>query len=213
MALPRDAADALARLELFGINFGLERTARLLAELGDPQRGLPAVLVAGTNGKGSVAATVEAIVREAGYRTGLYTSPHLEEVEERLRIGEVLEPAHVRADHVVGLRHTAELRVQRVLRDLAVVELEAHLVELGLRHLRGLVARVRGSRREDRGSFDRGEAPGWGRRGGRSGSEHQGLERANDLGHRGETLCGVLGDHPLEDLIEGRRHIASVCTE
>ena len=83
MALPRDAADALARLELFGINFGLERTARLLAELGDPQRGLPAVLVAGTNGKGSVAATVEAIDREAGYRTGLYTSPHLEEVEER----------------------------------------------------------------------------------------------------------------------------------
>ena len=87
MALPPEAAEALARLELFGINFGLERTARLLAELGEPQRGLPAVLVAGTNGKGSVAALLEAIAREAGYRTGLYTSPHLEEVEERLQIG------------------------------------------------------------------------------------------------------------------------------
>ena len=87
MALPPDAAAALARLELFGINFGLERTGRLLGELGDPQVGLPAVLVAGTNGKGSVAAVLDTVVREAGYRTGLYTSPHLEEVEERLRIG------------------------------------------------------------------------------------------------------------------------------
>lgn len=87
MALPKEAAEALARLELFGINFGLERTAKLLGALGDPQRGLPAVLVAGTNGKGSVAAVLEAVVREAGYRTGLYTSPHLEEVEERLRVG------------------------------------------------------------------------------------------------------------------------------
>jgi dihydrofolate synthase/folylpolyglutamate synthase len=87
LALPPEAAAALARLELFGINFGLERTARLLAELGDPQVELPAVLVAGTNGKGSVAALVDAVVREAGYRTGLYTSPHLEEVEERLQIG------------------------------------------------------------------------------------------------------------------------------
>lgn len=87
MPLPAEAARALARLELFGINFGLDRTARLLGAVGDPQRSLPAVLVAGTNGKGSVAAMLAAIAEAAGYRAGLYTSPHLEEVEERLRIG------------------------------------------------------------------------------------------------------------------------------
>ncbi|HYO11855.1 MAG TPA: folylpolyglutamate synthase/dihydrofolate synthase family protein, partial [Thermoanaerobaculia bacterium] len=56
------------------------------AALGDPQRRVPAVLVAGTNGKGSTSALVDAMSRAAGYRTGLYTSPHLETVEERLRL-------------------------------------------------------------------------------------------------------------------------------
>ncbi len=86
MPLPPDAAAALARLEWFGVRLGLERMRRLLAALGDPQQKLPAVLVAGTNGKGSTAAFLAAMGTAAGYRTGLYTSPHLEEVEERLRI-------------------------------------------------------------------------------------------------------------------------------
>jgi len=64
----------------------LEPFRRLLAKLGDPQRELPAVLVAGTNGKGSTAALLAAIGCAAGYRTGLYTSPHLEEARERIRI-------------------------------------------------------------------------------------------------------------------------------
>jgi len=64
----------------------LEPFRRLLAKLGDPQKGLPAVLVAGTNGKGSTAALLAAIGCAAGYRTGLYTSPHLEEARERIRI-------------------------------------------------------------------------------------------------------------------------------
>src|SRR5215471_4773113 len=60
---------------------------RLLAEaLRNPQHRLPAVLVAGTNGKGSTAATLARIVRAAGYRTGLYTSPHLLEINERIQI-------------------------------------------------------------------------------------------------------------------------------
>jgi dihydrofolate synthase / folylpolyglutamate synthase len=86
MPLPPDADAALSRLERFGIRLGLERMARLLAALGDPQRRLPAVLVAGSNGKGSTAAFLAAMAGAAGYRTGLYTSPHLEEVEERVRI-------------------------------------------------------------------------------------------------------------------------------
>ncbi len=77
----------LARLEALGIKLGLERSRTLLTALGEPQRRFPSVLVAGTNGKGSTAALTAAMAGAAGYRTGLYTSPHLEQVEERLRIG------------------------------------------------------------------------------------------------------------------------------
>jgi len=83
----------LSRLEVLGIKLGLERARALLAAMGDPQRRFPAVLVAGTNGKGSTSALLAAIGQAAGYRTGLYTSPHLETVEERLRIdGRNIEP-------------------------------------------------------------------------------------------------------------------------
>ncbi|HEY0512441.1 MAG TPA: folylpolyglutamate synthase/dihydrofolate synthase family protein [Thermoanaerobaculia bacterium] len=83
----------LSRLETLGIKLGLERSRALLAAMGDPQRRFPAVLVAGTNGKGSTSALLAAMARAAGYRTGLYTSPHLEFVEERLRIdGRTIEP-------------------------------------------------------------------------------------------------------------------------
>ncbi len=143
MALPKEAAEALARLELFGINFGLERTARLLAELGDPQRGLPSVLVAGTNGKGSVAATLESIVREAGYRTGLYTSPHLEEVEERLmiagravageRLGAWVLAAIAAAERVLdGPPTYFEALTAAAFAELAAAGVELAVLEVGL---------------------------------------------------------------------------------
>ena len=80
------AEEILGRLEIFGIRLGLESMSALLSGLGQPQRGLPVVLVAGTNGKGSTAAYLQAIARAGGYRTGLYTSPHLESAEERLRL-------------------------------------------------------------------------------------------------------------------------------
>src|SRR5262245_36542361 len=76
----------LSRLEALGIKLGLERARAVLAAMGDPQHRFPAVLVAGTNGKGSTSALLASMVGTAGYRTGLYTSPHLEDVEERLRI-------------------------------------------------------------------------------------------------------------------------------
>lgn len=86
MALPAETAEALDRLARFGTRLGLDRMRLLLAALGDPQKGLPAVLVAGTNGKGTVSALLASFAVAAHYRTGLYTSPHLEEVEERLRL-------------------------------------------------------------------------------------------------------------------------------
>src|SRR6478672_1304565 len=61
---------------------------RLAEALGNPQRKLQSVLIAGTNGKGSTAATLASIVQTAGYRTGLYTSPHLLRVNERIQINQ-----------------------------------------------------------------------------------------------------------------------------
>jgi dihydrofolate synthase/folylpolyglutamate synthase len=66
--------------------FRLEDMRALLGELGNPQSRFPAVLVAGTNGKGSTASTLASILTAAGYKTGLYTSPHLSRVNERIRI-------------------------------------------------------------------------------------------------------------------------------
>lgn len=69
-----------------GIVPGLERMERLLAALGNPQSSLRCIHVAGTNGKGSVCAFAESILRASGQRTGLYTSPHLVRFAERIRI-------------------------------------------------------------------------------------------------------------------------------
>jgi dihydrofolate synthase/folylpolyglutamate synthase len=68
--------------------FDLAHMRRLADELGNPQRRFPSVLIAGTNGKGSTAATLAAITQAAGYRTGLYTSPHLVEINERMQINQ-----------------------------------------------------------------------------------------------------------------------------
>ena len=88
--MPADASTRLERvledLEHFGVKLGLDRMRRVLVELGSPESHLPVVLVAGTNGKGSVSAWLAAIATAAGYRSGLFTSPHLERVEERMRI-------------------------------------------------------------------------------------------------------------------------------
>jgi len=82
----KSPAELLADLEPADIRLGLERVRGALAFLGDPQAKVPAVLIAGTNGKGSTAALLASMLSAAGYRTGLYTSPHLERVEERVRI-------------------------------------------------------------------------------------------------------------------------------
>jgi len=66
--------------------FSLDEVRILLAELGNPQLKFPSILIAGTNGKGSTAATLASILSAAGVRTGLYTSPHLERANERIRI-------------------------------------------------------------------------------------------------------------------------------
>src|SRR6185369_5194372 len=70
-----------------GRKFDLAHMRVLAAALGDPQKSFPSILIAGTNGKGSTASTLAAILQAAGYRTALYTSPHLSRVNERIQIG------------------------------------------------------------------------------------------------------------------------------
>lgn len=90
-------------LQHFGVKLGLDNIRALLRVLGEPQRSYPSILVAGTNGKGSVAAMLEAMLRAHGLRAGLFSSPHLVRPNERIRIdGEDIA--------------TAEL--QRILREL-----------------------------------------------------------------------------------------------
>ena len=69
-----------------GMRLGLAAIDEVCSRLGRPERAVPSVIVAGTNGKGSAAATLAAIAEEAGISSGLYTSPHLESVTERVRI-------------------------------------------------------------------------------------------------------------------------------
>lgn len=82
----RETLAYLAGLNPLGIRLGLDAIRSLLGRLGDPQGGFPSVLIAGTNGKGSVAAMTASIFSAAGFRTGLYTSPDLIDVRERIRI-------------------------------------------------------------------------------------------------------------------------------
>lgn len=96
------AEETLARLEPLGMRLDLAPFRRLLAALGNPQERVPCVLVGGTNGKGSAAALLTAIGCAAGYRTGLYTSPHLEETRERIRV-DGLAIASLELDRLVDL--------------------------------------------------------------------------------------------------------------
>jgi dihydrofolate synthase/folylpolyglutamate synthase len=98
-----DATAYLFGLRRFGWRPGLETVTRLLDLVGNPQAQVPTIHVGGTNGKGSTAAMLAAILQAAGYRTGLYTSPHLASFTERIRVnGEPIGEAEV-------LRFTAEL--------------------------------------------------------------------------------------------------------
>lgn len=87
--------EALDYLNTYGWSqwkLGLSRTRELLERLGDPQKDLRFVHVAGSNGKGSTCAMIERILREAGYTTGFYPSPYIEDFRERIRYcGEYIE--------------------------------------------------------------------------------------------------------------------------
>ena len=82
----QEAIKRLYKLHTMGIKPGLERVGALLARMGNPERELAVVHVTGTNGKGSVCALIDSILRAARYKTGIYTSPHLLRLNERIRV-------------------------------------------------------------------------------------------------------------------------------
>jgi dihydrofolate synthase/folylpolyglutamate synthase len=98
----------LDALQGSGIRPGLSRMRALLRELGNPERVCPSIIVAGTNGKGSTSSTLASILNASGYRTGLYTSPHLVELRERWMIGGSMISAEVLADAIDKLRAAAD---------------------------------------------------------------------------------------------------------
>ncbi|MFH1237202.1 MAG: folylpolyglutamate synthase/dihydrofolate synthase family protein [Candidatus Aenigmatarchaeota archaeon] len=81
-----EATGYIQRLNKFGMKLGLERVERLLGLLGNPQKSFRSVLVGGTSGKGSTTVMIGAVLREAGYRTGVFVKPHLSDFMERISI-------------------------------------------------------------------------------------------------------------------------------
>jgi len=86
-------------LRRFGIKLGLSTIRNILSALGNPQNEYSCIHVAGTNGKGSVASALASILQEAGYKTGLFTSPHLVTFNERIQINQ----------HLISNKHVVEL--------------------------------------------------------------------------------------------------------
>jgi dihydrofolate synthase / folylpolyglutamate synthase len=89
---PSRCRSYLQDLQRFGIKLGLENISAVLSSFHHPQRSFPSVHVAGTNGKGSVCAMLAEILSRHGLKVGLYTSPHLVRVEERIRVGDRMIP-------------------------------------------------------------------------------------------------------------------------
>ena len=103
-----EAIDWLYDLRLLGSKLGLDNPRQLASLADDPQEQLQIIHVAGTNGKGSVCAMLESIYRAAGYRTGLFTSPHLVSFRERIQINR----EHIPEAEVIALVESMQQRLR-----------------------------------------------------------------------------------------------------
>jgi dihydrofolate synthase/folylpolyglutamate synthase len=113
----RESVAYLFGLQRHGIRLGLDTVETLLDRLGRPDARYPSLHIGGTNGKGSTAAMAAAMLREAGYRVGLYTSPHLVDYRERIRVN----------GRVIGQSEVVEL--VRSVRDAAAADLSPTFFE------------------------------------------------------------------------------------
>ncbi len=109
----QDTINFLYNLQKYGIKFGLENTHRLMGLMDNPHLKFKSIHIAGTNGKGSVSAMLASVLQEAGYKVGLYTSPHLINFTERIRIN----GKEISEDKVIEL--TDEIRSRLSAADIA----------------------------------------------------------------------------------------------
>ncbi len=103
-----EAMEYIASTSRFGMNFGLERVEKMLELLGDPQKKLKCIHIAGTNGKGSTTAMIASVLKEEGYTVGMYTSPYLEEFEERMQINGVNIPKEKLANLITKIQKVTD---------------------------------------------------------------------------------------------------------
>ncbi|MEW6335410.1 MAG: folylpolyglutamate synthase/dihydrofolate synthase family protein [Thermodesulfobacteriota bacterium] len=135
----RDTLAYLSGLNKMGIRFGLGPVRLLLERLGNPQNSYPVVLIAGTNGKGSVAAMTAAMLSAGGFKTGLYTSPDLIDFRERIRIddGMISRQEAVRCAESVKERTVEEVSYFEFLTAMAYLHfcrqrVDIAVVEIGM---------------------------------------------------------------------------------
>ncbi|MFH1125732.1 MAG: folylpolyglutamate synthase/dihydrofolate synthase family protein [Candidatus Altiarchaeota archaeon] len=117
----KQADDYLKGLKKFGIRLRLEHIERLLSLLGNPHKGLKCLHIAGTNGKGSVCAYLNSILIEAGFKVGLYTSPHFYKLNERIKFNNVMISDRELA-RLTGIVKPAVQKVSKELGDLTFFE-------------------------------------------------------------------------------------------
>lgn len=104
-----DAVAYLYALQKYGIKFGLDNTIRLLSLLDNPQNSFKSIHIAGTNGKGSTAAMIASILQTAGFKVGLFTSPHLVSFTERIKVNNI----EIKEQEVVELAKEIKKIIQR----------------------------------------------------------------------------------------------------
>ena len=109
----KESMDYISSVGRFGSNYGLERTFRLLELLGSPHEKIKFIHVAGTNGKGSTTAMITKILRGLGYKVGMYTSPYLEEFEERIQI----DGQNINKDTLVNLLEEVKIAISKVIEE------------------------------------------------------------------------------------------------
>ena len=102
-----EALQKLFSLHQFGIKLGLDNIKKLLGYLGNPERKLDAIHIAGSNGKGSTASFISSILQEAGFKVGLYTSPHLIIFNERIRINREM----ISDDYILDFMNSIDLYI------------------------------------------------------------------------------------------------------
>ncbi len=128
----QDSLDYLYSLQVFGVKLGLDNIRQLLQRVGNPQESLRIVHIAGTNGKGSTAAALASIFHTANIRAGLYTSPHLHDFTERIRIDTKQISAAEAVELIEELRpHVEELRATyfEVTTAMALLSFQRHELE------------------------------------------------------------------------------------